>query len=864
MAESDDPESETPEPTDQGDAGQGVLLVANRNPLSRWIVGGLLGLVLLVVAAIGWQTWSRSSSQQSAQEKAEAEAKEKDEAAKQKEVDPKVERMVIQPGEPKSDVQAVKPGHWVTGTERMRAMYQDFVGTLDTTVVNGRGEPYPVDATPYVLESTRPVALSKGQPKEIETTFLVPQVARAIQVRNEIAERGFGRSMRAQLPVTRMPSYQYYFVVLAEEPNRYAFVKALDSVTVPWDGETEVDDTEDPLHYRVVSLPVKQEIPLSDNPLTWTGIAYMLWDEVDPKLFTPEQARAMVDWLHWGGQLVVNGPGSLDLLKGSFLEPYLPATSGGSRQIVAADLSELNRNWTIKSPGANRPLAPASPWSGVELVSQLAKGEVDELGERTGGLLMERAVGRGRIVVSAMQLGERDLVNWQSGFSSLFNGGILRRPHREYRKGYYDELTLAWADPTLKDHRLDADLTTGLRYLARDWGVDSNYKYVDVPGEGVAGAWQTPEQMTTRELKPPDEAGGIGAWNDFSSTAKVARESLVEAAGVEVPDTSFVVLCLAIYLVVLVPLNWLVFSALGRVEWAWIAAPIIAIAGTWAIVDRARLDIGFVRAQTEIGVLELQPNYDRGHLSRYTALYTSLSTTYDMEFENPTAVAAPFPTDTQVRGPVSSSTCEYERYDAPRLKGVFVPSNTTNMVHSEQMFVLDGAIRLGRSVSQNQLQIENRSQHLLSSVALVERTSREEEAEGEKPRLRGMWIGELRPGESKPAFFDQSIVVEKGEAAFQAERATEEKLRDASGVDLEPMFRLALNVKNFEPGEKRLVGRIDEVLAGQKIEPAASQVKGGVLVVAHLEYGPRAEPKPDLNTSRDVVVQAADEEFEFE
>ena len=33
------------------------------------------------------------------------------------------------------------------------------------------------------------------------------------------------------------------------------------------------------------------------------------------------------------------GPDSLDALKGSFLEPYLPATSGGSRAIAAADLA---------------------------------------------------------------------------------------------------------------------------------------------------------------------------------------------------------------------------------------------------------------------------------------------------------------------------------------------------------------------------------------------------------------------------------------------------------------------------------------------------------------------------------------------
>ena len=50
---------------------------------------------------------------------------------------------MVQPGEPKSDVQAMKPGHWATGTQRMRAVYQDFVGTEDTTVVNGRGERVP-------------------------------------------------------------------------------------------------------------------------------------------------------------------------------------------------------------------------------------------------------------------------------------------------------------------------------------------------------------------------------------------------------------------------------------------------------------------------------------------------------------------------------------------------------------------------------------------------------------------------------------------------------------------------------------------------------------------------------------------------
>ena len=108
---------------------------------------------------------------------------------------------------------------------------------------------------------------------------------------------------------------------------------------------------------------------------------------------------------------------------------------------------------------------------------------------------MERFVGRGRVVVSAMQLSEREFVNWQGGFESLFNGGILRRPPREYRPGYYGELTLTWADPNLAKQRLDARLTTGLRSFSRDLGVDANYQLrrhggrVDaVSGAGPGGA----------------------------------------------------------------------------------------------------------------------------------------------------------------------------------------------------------------------------------------------------------------------------------------------------------------------------------------------------------------------------------------
>jgi hypothetical protein len=229
-------------------------------------------------------------------------------------------------------------------------------------------------------------------------------------------------------------------------------------------------------------------------------------------------------------------------------------------------------------------------------------------------------------------------------------------------------------------------------------------------------------------------------------------------------------------------------------------------------------------------------------------------------------VAAPFPTssDPGSASAEAAAVNTYERYDAVRLTDVFVPSNTTNMVHSEQMFALDGPIRLGRSQSQGRLQIENQSSFALASVALVERTSREAEQGGATPALQGVWIGELRPGESRPAIFAPPIAVEKDAAPFDDERAAEEMLQKAPRLNLEPMFRLALDVTSFEPGEKRLVARIDDVLPGETASPAASQIRGAVLVVAHLDFGPPSEPLPDLNTSLDVKRKIEDADFGIE
>ncbi len=808
------------------------------------------------------------------QEVTKREEERKKEEEKKKQAEYVIAAPVVQPAELESPLSFVKPGHWATASQMMTANFRDFIGDSRTMVTNSQNLPYPLENTPFVLHASRPVLLNKGRAKTTECTFFVPPTDQAMRLFSGLEERGLGAGFRQGTPLTRMPSYQYHFVVLAKEPSRYGYIKSLDSVQVPFDGESDADETEDPIHYRIVQLDATKSIPLSDNPLTWTSIAYILWDEVDPRgTFSAEQERALVDWLHWGGQLIVSGPDSLDLLKGSFLEPYLPATNGGKRTITGDDksIAELNgetdEGWLVSSQSrGGEPLRPTVPWSAIKLDVHPQATAL----RKTGGLFVERQVGRGRIVVSAVQLAERDLINWRSGFQSLFNACLMRRPRREYRPGYFGDVTLTWADADLKDRRLDARLNTRLQYVARDLGVETAYRYEDVRDDSgqIVQFNQLGQPQMIRTYRPSEAVGGVAAWNDFSAAANAARDALREAAGVEVPGAGFVVLCLATYLIALVPLNWLVFHTLGRVEWAWIAAPIIAVIGTVVIVERARLDIGFVRAQTEIGLLEQQPDHPRAHLSRYTALYTSLSTTYDVEYGNLTSLVAPFPTSNDyevIRGQGFQSV-DFQRYDSVRLAGLPVSSNSTGMVHSEQMVTLDGAIHIGESVAGGGEQIVNGTNFELNSACVVRRPTPEEaERTTNTRKLEGMWIGRMLPGQSV-RYSEPMFKVANAKAPFAEERVAEARLQRGERLNLEPMFRLALAAQHLEAGEVRLVARVDEVLPGQAITPTAAQVRGATLVVAHLKYAPLPPPQRDVNTKRDVKAdaeEAIEDEFNF-
>ena len=339
--------------------------------------------------------------------------------------------------------------------------------------------------------------------------------------------------------------------------------------------------------------------------------------------------------------------------------------------------------------------------------------------------------------------------------------------------------------------------------------------------------------------------------------SSAAREVLVEAAGVEMPGAGFIMGCLALYLVVLVPLNWMVFYTLGKVEWAWIAAPVIAVLGTLAIVRMAQLDIGFVRSKTEIALLELQQAHPRGLLSRYTAFYSSLSTTYDVTFDRSNTVATPFPVGEEDDRKIGDGPHEvsFEQRADTVLRGLAVSSNSTRMLHSEQMFDLEGPLKLGLS-SRNHEQVENRSGLDLRNVVVVRRHFK---SGSDQPMYDASWIGDLRHGASAVLGLTP-LDLASGRLPFADERAQAVGEGRTLQMDVDELLRLAYrfpqenDLRYARREEYRLVGEIDKVLPGTEATPTSSQVQGVTVVLAHLDYGAQPLAQPDVNSRGDVKM----------
>jgi hypothetical protein len=750
----------------------------------------------------------------------------------------------------------VKAGHWMTATQRMKANNFDFHAELESAATDRSRQPVPVQNTAFRMTMARPVVLPKGQTRDLETTFFIPDLppstdgttSTTVWLRNTLRARRGGREVYgADEPTTAMPAYQFFFVVLADNSDRYGYLKRLDSIDPPSIGEGDL--SERTMHYRVILPAADRRVPLPAQGLTWTPIAYLLWDGLRPNQLTPDQQQAMLDWLHWGGQIIVSGPNSLDLLRGSFLEPYLPALAGDAVQLPAAEFEELNQGWSLiskrKKAAAALAIPPGKTMVGIRLEPHPEASAMPS----TNRLVWERQVGAGRIVVTAFSLSDRSLLNWGS-FDSFFNACLLRRPARLFSLSPEGEVDVQWADFPGYVNMRDGRFVTGLRYFSRDAGSAAAAPKPVPPPAATSEVMDMPvgNLPLSTVLAEPASANQVqvAAWSDTSPVSEAARQTLREAAGIAIPEAGFVFRVLVIYLLVLVPVNWVVFRVLGRVEWAWLAAPVIAIVGAVIVVRLAQLDIGFARSRTEIAVLEMQGGYRSAHLTRYTALYTSLSTAYDFRFESDSALAMPFPRHVPFAlGPHESMyDVRFRRDQQISLSGFQVASNSTGLVHSEQMQDLGGAVQLvGKDLAS--WSVVNETKLQLHDTGVLHKTS--------AGKLALAWAGNLEPGQT-------------AKLNFQGAESAKAYLKTASEEAQQTLPRLldlACQDASLRAGDIRLVAWTSQSLPGLAIRPLASQESLRTLVLVHLRRHAPPPPQGDRNLKADIaeeILQPAPED----
>ena len=832
-------------------------------------------------------------------------------------------------------VNRTKLGHWLETSTPTIANNFNQEGQINSTPLTA-ASPTKIPGTAFEFTTARSFSLVKGQWKYLPSTIYLPPND---QSRSANMNVGLATS-NDSLPFYSVPfatsltmaGFQYHMIVLSNRQEQIRYLQFTDSIQIR-QSEYSVVDT--PPFYFVVTNKPDQPLPLPHNVLQWTTTAYLIWDDLDPDDLDPDQQQALIDWLHFGGQLILSGPDCLSKFEASFLADYLPAQAEGKIELDAAAFEPLNKNWSVpnrSNPSETRSIlvTDAKPVVGIEFKPHTAANFVTGTGELT----IERMIGRGRVVATAFSLTSPTVKSWGS-FPSFFSNALLRKPHRRF--GEKNETVLFdWAD----DDSLIYDPLIGstVRFISRDLAgggtpenpieeVDTRQIAEQNPGDMMGDSFAETlklssgksHQRNSEDIRhyggfAADKTAGVGGWSDTKAIAESARLGLKKAAGITPPSADLILKMLGVYLLVLVPLNWIVFRAMGKVEWAWAAVPLIAIGGAVTVVKIASLDIGFARSNTQVALLEIHEGYHRGHLSQYSALYTSLSTNYDIELDNATGIALPLPTGNQIDKKKSSQASPQrltlQQSLTNRTENFPIQSNSTGLLHAEWIQDVGGHFRLKSDQELpdfESMKLENTTSMDLSSAGVIARDAKGNYFAGwignltaggsmlevsldatEKYNISQLWAGEegLTSTLASPQQLISQFEVKAGNRILLKQikkspllkpywQSFEDLSESTPEMDEPSVTRsqflsvigqaklgeteslvgnlLSVVLDNLElgKGEIRLLGISDQQIGGTRFDPVSTQTTTQTLVVAHLRQPDLPPAQRDLNSVLD-------------
>jgi hypothetical protein len=180
-----------------------------------------------------------------------------------------------------------------------------------------------------------------------------------------------------------------------------------------------------------------------------------------------------------------------------------------------------------------------------------------------------------------------------------------------------------------------------------------------------------------------------------------------------------------------------------------------------------------------------------------------------------------------------------------KLGGYPVASNSTGMVHSEQMCDVGGSVRWEKpsasaGTTDSPGKVVNGTRLKLMAAAVVRRSR----GDDGKVIDEMAFIGELAPGASAELRFEPyhpHVLAVARDSVPLSRRST------GGELTLRRLMHLADDPQGLEPGEARLVACYDGRMPGIRVAPGSSQSRAATLAVAHLEHAPRATPERDVN-----------------
>jgi hypothetical protein len=287
-----------------------------------------------------------------------------------------------------------------------------------------------------------------------------------------------------------------------------------------------------------------------------------------------------------------------------------------------------------------------------------------------------------------------------------------------------------------------------------------------------------------------------------------------------------------------VPLNWLVCRfGFRRPELAWLITPGIILAFCVAIVQLARVNVGYDSTSQEIDVVEMFAGYPRGHVSRFTCLYSGSRERCVFRYEDVAALALPMSIGEVQRG----HTIERLALDWDMAEGVPVSMGryevhprSIGMVRAEEMRSFGGPIRAQRGQRADEWIVQNQSEWELWDCKLITPNGAIEVGDirsGEQIEISASMASRRTAGD-EPSLYKVRRTIETDEDGVSRSVVQEfGELSQAEMLEICGTSNLGLGVR--DPARPRLVGWAPRAVPGQEIYPAQDRSLGFTVFVVH-------------------------------